>query len=65
MFGTTEIIVISGVVLVLFGSAAIPRLARSIGKARREFEKGLKEGEKDAEESDATGGDDEKGTDTP
>ena len=44
MLGTTEIVVICGVILLLFGAGAIPKFARSIGKARREFEKGLKEG---------------------
>ena len=48
MLGTTEIIVICGVVVLLFGAGAIPKLARSIGKARKEFEKGLKE-EQDSE----------------
>ena len=42
--GTTEILIIAAVVLVLFGGAAIPRFARSLGKARKEFEEGLKEG---------------------
>lgn len=49
MLGTTEIIIIAAVVLVLFGGAAIPRLARSLGRARREFEDGMKEGEREAE----------------
>jgi sec-independent protein translocase protein TatA len=44
MIGTTEIIVIALVALVLFGSTALPRFARSLGQARREFEKGLREG---------------------
>ena len=43
MLGTTEIVIICGVVVLLFGAGAIPKLARSIGKARKEFEKGLKE----------------------
>ena len=47
MIGTTEILIICGVVLVLFGAAAIPRFARSLGRARKEFEEGLKEGTKD------------------
>ena len=51
MFGTTEIIVICGVILLLFGASAIPKFARSIGKARKEFEKGLNEGSKPPEES--------------
>jgi sec-independent protein translocase protein TatA len=44
MIGTTEVMVISGVVILLFGSTALPKFARSIGKARSEFEKGIKEG---------------------
>lgn len=43
MVGHTEIIIIAGVVLVLFGSAAIPKFFRSLGKARKEFEKGAAE----------------------
>ncbi len=49
MLGTTEILIIAGVVLLLFGGAAIPRFARSLGRARREFEEGLKEGAREAE----------------
>ena len=45
MLGSTEIIIIAIVVLVLFGAAAIPKFAKSIGKAKGEFEKGVKEGE--------------------
>ncbi len=41
--GTSEILIICGVIVLLFGAGAIPKFARSIGKARREFEKGLKE----------------------
>ncbi len=43
MLGATEILVIGGVVVLLFGSAAIPKLARSLGKAKKEFQKGLTE----------------------
>ena len=50
MIGTTEILVIALVVLVLFGAAAIPRFARSLGKARKEFKEGLKDGESDEKE---------------
>jgi sec-independent protein translocase protein TatA len=49
MIGTTEILIIAGVVLVLFGSAAIPKFARSLGKARKEFEAGVKEGMREGE----------------
>ena len=44
MLGTTEVIVVVGVVLVLFGARAIPKFARSVGQAKREFEKGVREG---------------------
>lgn len=44
MIGTTELIVIVLVVFVLFGSSAIPKFAKSLGQAKSEFEKGLKEG---------------------
>ena len=48
MIGTTEIVIIAGVILVLFGATAIPKFARSIGKARAELEKGMKEGRQEA-----------------
>ena len=43
MIGTPEIIIISGVVVLLFGASAIPKFAKSLGKARSEFEVGMKE----------------------
>ena len=43
MIGTTEILVVSGVVILLFGASALPKFARSIGKARSEFEEGMQE----------------------
>ena len=42
--GGAEWIIIGGVVLVLFGARAIPKFARSIGRAKQEFEKGIKDG---------------------
>ena len=35
------------VLLVLFGGSQLPKLARGIGSAQREFQKGLAEGEKE------------------
>ena len=49
MIGTTEIIIIVAVILILFGATAIPRFARSLGRAKKEFEKGLKEGQEEGE----------------
>lgn len=45
MIGSTELIVIVLVVLVLFGASAIPKFARSLGEAKKEFSKALKEEE--------------------
>jgi sec-independent protein translocase protein TatA len=45
MIGTTEIIVIVAVILVLFGASAIPKFARSLGEAKKEFSKAMKDGE--------------------
>ena len=44
MIGSTEILIIAVVVMVLFGAAALPKFAKSLGKSKAEFEKGIKEG---------------------
>ena len=44
-----EIILILVVVLVLFGGAQLPKLAKNLGKAQKEFKDGLAEGQKAAE----------------
>jgi sec-independent protein translocase protein TatA len=41
--GATELIIILAVVLLLFGSTRLPKLARSIGQASKEFRKGVSE----------------------
>ena len=38
-----DILVIGLLLLVLFGGSRLPKLARSLGAAKREFEKGLQE----------------------
>ncbi|MGO8875305.1 MAG: twin-arginine translocase TatA/TatE family subunit [Acidimicrobiales bacterium] len=48
LFGADGIIVIVCVVVVLlFGGAKLPKLARGLGSASHEFKKGLEEGDKD------------------
>ncbi len=42
--GPTELLLILGVVLLLFGSTRLPKLARSMGQASREFREGVREG---------------------
>ena len=44
--GGTELFIILGIIVLLFGSTAIPKVAKSIGLAKKEFEKGLNEDEK-------------------
>jgi sec-independent protein translocase protein TatA len=48
--GPTELIIILAIVLVLFGSTRLPKLARSMGQASKEFKKGINEGDKSADE---------------
>jgi sec-independent protein translocase protein TatA len=44
MPGGPEWIIILLVVLVIFGGSQLPKLARGLGSAQREFKKGLEEG---------------------
>lgn len=39
-----ELLIILAVVVLLFGGAKIPQLARSLGRAQKEFKEGLHEG---------------------
>lgn len=38
LLGGPELFIVLAIVLLLFGGAKLPELARSIGKAKREFE---------------------------
>lgn len=44
IFGPDLLIVVIVVAVLIFGGAAIPKLAKNLGSAKNEFEKGLKEG---------------------
>ncbi len=50
MIGQQELLVIFLIILVLFGGSKLPELARSLGKAKVEFRKGMQEEEKKKEE---------------
>ncbi len=50
--GPTEWLIILAIVLVLFGGAKLPKLARSLGQAQREFKKGIDDGAKDDADTD-------------
>jgi sec-independent protein translocase protein TatA len=61
LFGLDAIWAIVIIAVLIFGGAAIPKLARSLGSAKTQFEKGLDEGKK-AGDPDATTS---SATDTP
>jgi Sec-independent protein translocase protein TatA len=48
IFGPDLLIVAIVLVVLLFGGAAIPKLARNLGSAKNQFEKGMEEGKKDS-----------------
>lgn len=48
--GPPELILILVVVLLLFGGTKLPKLARSLGQAQREFKDGLREGSEDSDD---------------
>jgi sec-independent protein translocase protein TatA len=54
MIGATEILIIGGVVFVLFGAKAIPKFAKSLGQAKKEFQNGVKGDAEDIAEEKKT-----------
>ena len=52
--GPAELIIILLIVLLVFGGTKLPKLARSLGQAQKEFKEGLKEGAKIDDEAAAT-----------
>jgi sec-independent protein translocase protein TatA len=57
--GAPELLIVLLVVLVLFGGAKIPKLARSLGQAQKEFKAGFDEGAKDEPSDKPAAGDGE------
>ncbi|CAN5876288.1 twin-arginine translocase TatA/TatE family subunit [soil metagenome] len=41
--GGPELLLVAGVIVLLFGSKKLPEFARSLGKAKQEFKKGIDE----------------------
>ncbi len=52
MIGAPELLIVAGVIVLLFGAAKLPKLARSLGQAKSEFEAGAREGVKPAQGDD-------------
>lgn len=61
MLGTSEIVIIAIVILILFGAGAIPKFAKSLGEAKKEFDKASKD--KKYKEQDKTSSSDKNDKD--
>lgn len=55
--GSSELIIVLIIVLLVFGGSQLPKLAKNLGKAQKEFKEGLSEGMKgdDRTETPANG----------
>jgi len=54
-FGMGEILIILLIILLLFGASRLPEIARSLGKAIKEFGKAAKEVKNNLEDKDEAG----------
>ena len=56
-FGTTELLLILAVVILLFGAKKLPELAKGLGKSIKEFKKASNENEEDesSDKKDSSG----------
>ena len=52
MFSGNEWLIVVIIALVLFGGSQLPKLARNVGSAQKEFKKGLQESQEDDEAAD-------------
>lgn len=46
--GPTEVLLIVGAIVLLFGAKKLPEFARSLGKAKQEFKHGLDEADEES-----------------
>ncbi len=60
IFSGEHILVIAALIFLFFGATAIPKFAKSIGQAKGEFEKGVRESKEAAEKAAAASKDAEK-----
>ncbi len=54
--GPTELIIVLIILLVLFGGAKLPKLARSLGQAQKEFKQGVADGANPEHKADKAAG---------
>jgi sec-independent protein translocase protein TatA len=52
--GPGELMLVVGVIVLLFGAKKLPEFARSLGKAKAEFKKGLDEADSEADKGPHT-----------
>jgi len=52
-FGGPEAIILLVIILVIFGGSQLPKLAKNLGKAQKEFRDGLDEGQREAAQRQA------------
>ncbi len=50
--GAPELLIVLVIVVLVFGTSRLPKLARSLGQAQKEFKKGVDEGAKDDDSSE-------------
>ncbi|MBW3573977.1 MAG: twin-arginine translocase TatA/TatE family subunit [Actinobacteria bacterium] len=52
--GAPELLIILVIILLVFGGAKLPKLAKSLGQAQREFKKGTTEAEREEQAAEAS-----------
>ena len=62
--GAPELIIILLIVMLIFGGAKLPKLARSLGSASHEFRKGVEEGSGAKDKADASSEEEKPGQPT-
>lgn len=59
-----EWLVVIGVLVLVFGASQLPKLARSLGQAKSEFEKGQRDASEGTAESDKSDSNSDKSADS-
>jgi sec-independent protein translocase protein TatA len=53
LMGSTELFIVAGIVLVLFGGSQLPKLAKNLGSAQRELKKAMEDGKSDSDSTES------------